>query len=318
MTDQATILVAGEALYDLWVDARDDVHGRAGGGPFNTARTIARLKQPVAYLGRLSTDRFGTTLERMLADDGVHLDAVVRTDDPTTLALADIDPQGVARFSFYDKGTSAPGLTREAALAALPRDVGLLHVGTLGLALEPMAAACEAVVNEVSDDAMVVVDPNIRPFIIADRASYISRLDRVLAQSHVVKVSEEDIAWLDPDRRPVDGARALLERGPDVVLLTLGPEGAVAMTAGGEISVPVPPASVVDTIGAGDAFGGAFVAWWRARSLGQADLSDLSRVGEATRFATLVAARTCERAGASPPYLDELQMSPPASGPAAR
>ena len=60
------ILVAGEALYDLWMGADDQVHGRPGGGPFNTARTLARLERPVAYLGRLSSDRFGRTLEKML------------------------------------------------------------------------------------------------------------------------------------------------------------------------------------------------------------------------------------------------------------
>ena len=157
------ILVCGEALYDLVYDGEDDLQGHPGGGPFNTARTIGRLGQPVAYLGRLSTDRFGTRLERMLAADGVRLDAVVRTDEPTTLALAEIDETGSARYRFYERATSAPGLTPEVALASLPPAVGILHVGTLGLTLEPMATALEAVVEELSGQALVMVDPNIRP-----------------------------------------------------------------------------------------------------------------------------------------------------------
>ena len=163
VASEDVILVGGEALYDLVVDGDDDLRGHPGGAAFTTARTIGRLGQPVAYLGRLSTDRFGTTLERMLAADGVRLDAVVRTDEPTTLALAEIDETGSARYRFYERATSAPGLTPEAALAALPPAVGILHVGTLGLTLEPMATALEAVVEELSGQALVMVDPNVPP-----------------------------------------------------------------------------------------------------------------------------------------------------------
>ena len=111
------ILVGGEALYDLVLEGDEELRAHAGGGPFNTARTIARLGERVGYLGRLSTDRFGSTLRRMLADDGVLLDAVVDTDDPTTLALAEIDRDGSAVYRFYERGTAAPGLTPDAALA---------------------------------------------------------------------------------------------------------------------------------------------------------------------------------------------------------
>jgi fructokinase len=303
------ILVGGEALYDLVVDGSDNLRGHPGGGPFNTARTIGRLQQPVAYLGRLSTDRFGTTLERMLAADGVRLDAVVRTEEPTTLALAEVDEGGSARYRFYERATSAPGLTTEAALGALPPAVGILHVGTLGLTLEPMATALEAVVEELSGNALVAVDPNIRPWVIADGDGYRRRLRRVLARSDVVKVSEEDLAWLDPQRTPAAAARALLELGPQVVLLTRGADGAMAITAAGSEPVPAPPVTVVDTIGAGDAFGGGFLAWWRSQGLGRGELANTDFVLEATRFATLVAARTCERPGASPPFLHELGLA---------
>jgi fructokinase len=128
----------------------------------------------------------------------------------------------------------------------------------------------------------------------------------VLARTHVLKVSEEDIAWLDPARPALAAARALLDAGPSVVLLTRGPQGAVAVTAAGDFPVHVPAAQVVDTIGAGDAFGGGFLAWWRAHGRDASGLADTDAVVEATRFASLVAAKTVERAGASPPYLSEL------------
>jgi fructokinase len=301
------ILVAGEALYDLVLDGSVELRAHPGGGPFNTARTIGRLQQPVAYLGRLSTDRFGTTLERMLAGDGVRLDAVVRTDEPTTLALAEIDETGSARYRFYERATSAPGLTPEVALAALPAAIGVLHVGTLGLALEPMATALEAVVDQLAGRALVAVDPNCRPAIIADPVAYRARLRRIVGRSDLVKASEDDLLWLDPQRSAPDAARALLELGPAVVLLTRGSAGALVVTADGDVPVPAPAVDVVDTIGAGDAFGGGFLAWWRAHGLGRAELADVDKVLEATRFASLVAARTCEHAGASPPFLRELE-----------
>jgi fructokinase len=300
------ILVAGEALYDLVVEDGDALRGHPGGGPFNTARTAGRLERPVAFLGRLSSDRFGRRLDAMLGEDGVQRGSIVPTDDPTTLALAELDGGRSARYRFYHHGTAAPGLTPDVALAALPPNVGVVHVGTLGLVLEPMAAALEAVVERLAPSALVAVDPNCRPWAIEDEAGYRARLTRVLTRSHLVKVSEEDLAWLDPGRAPAAAARALLDLGPTVVLLTRGGDGAVVVSATGDAEVPAPPTRVVDTIGAGDAFGAGFLAWWHARRLDRDALADADLVVEATRFAALVAARTCERAGASPPRLDEL------------
>jgi fructokinase len=301
------ILVGGEALYDLVLqDGVDDLAGHPGGGPFNAARTIGRLGQPVAYLGRLSTDRFGHRLEAMLCEDGVDLGCVVHTDDPTTLALAEVDHEGVARYRFYERGTSAPGLTPETALAIVPDDVRLVHVGTLGLALEPIATALEAVVERLAGSALIAVDPNCRPWVIDDHDAYQARMRRVLSHSHVLKVSEEDLAYLEPDLPAVEGVRALLEHGPTVGLLTRGPNGALVITRTAEVAVPAPRAKVVDTIGAGDAFGGGFLGWWSERGLGTDELAKIDVVVEATRFACLVAARTCSRPGASPPYRNEL------------
>jgi fructokinase len=306
--DGAVILVGGEALFDVVAGDGDALEAHPGGGPFNAARTIARLEQPVAYLGRLSTDRFGDRLERILLDDGVSLESVIRTEDPTTLALAELGAGGsVSRYRFYTQGTSAAGLTSEAALVALPERVATLFVGTLGLVLEPMASALEAVVDRMAgSDTMVVVDPNCRPQVIDDPAAYRRRLRWILARTHLVKVSEEDVAFLDPDRDPVDATRALLADGPAVGLLTRGGDGAVVITSDAEVMVRAPRVTVVDTIGAGDAFAGGFLSWWREHGLGADALGELDTVLAATKFACLVAARTCERAGASPPYRSEL------------
>jgi fructokinase len=302
------ILVGGEALFDVVAEDSEDLKAHPGGGPFNAARTIARLEQPVAYLGRLSTDRFGARLERILVDDGVSLQSIVRTEEPTTLALAELGDGGsVSRYRFYAQGTSAAGLTAEAALAALPDRVHTVFVGTLGLVLEPMASALEAVVDRLSGtDTMVAVDPNCRPDVIGDPAAYRRRLKWILARTHLLKVSEEDVHFLDPDRDPVKATRALLVDGPTVGILTRGGEGAVVVTPERDVVVTSPKVEVVDTIGAGDAFAGGFLSWWRERGIGTDALGDLDTVVEAAGFACLVAARTCERPGASPPYRNEL------------
>jgi fructokinase len=300
------IVVAGEALVDVVLDRSGGLIGHPGGGPYNVARTLGRLDEPVVYLGRVSTDRFGARLREQLQEDGVRLDAVVPTADPTTLALAETDGRGAATYHFYTAGTSAPGLTPEDALAALPERVTTLHVGTLGLVLEPMAQALEAVVQQSSDETLVALDPNCRPAIIDDVPAYRDRLARILRRTDLVKASEEDLAWLVPDEDPADAARAFLREGPAVALVTRGAQGALVVTQAETVAVPAAPARVVDTIGAGDAFGGGFIAWWHEHALGRTDLSNHEAVVEATRFACLVAARTCERAGAVPPRASEL------------
>lgn len=307
MVGDGSIVVGGEALIDLVRDRDTDVlYAHPGGGPYNAARTLARLHCPTHLLGVLSGDSFGAGLAKRLTADQVIVHPDLTTELPTTLAIAELDPSGAASYRFYTEGTSAPSLTADAALAALPADVAMLHVGTLGLVLEPLATALRAVVKRVADDALVMVDINCRPALIGDRDAYRRSLTPTLQRTHVVKASVEDLAWLFPDTPPVDAARDLLDRGPLAVLLTDGGQGATAVLGDHQLHVAAPAARVADTIGAGDAFGGGFLAWWSRRGLTRDDLADAAVVAEAVHFACLVAAKTCERPGAFPPTLAEL------------
>ena len=206
------ILVGGEALYDLVYDGDDDLQGHPGGAAFNTARTIARLGQPVAYLGRLSTDRFGTSLERMLAADGVRLDAVVRTDEPTTLALAELDETGSATLPLLRARDVGPRPdARGGARRAAPRRRDPARRHARPHARADRRAPLEAVVEELSGQALVMVDPNCRPWVIGDADGLPPRAcGGCSRRSDVVKVSEEDLAWLDPQRSAAAAARMLL------------------------------------------------------------------------------------------------------------
>jgi fructokinase len=300
------IVVTGEALIDLVLTRDGNLAGHPGGGPYNVARTLGRLRQPVSYLGRVSTDGFGRRLRAELEADGVDLGAVIPTDVPTTLALAELDASGAAEYHFYAEGTSAPGLTLEAASAALPERAGTFYAGTLGLVFEPMATTVEALLGRMDEHTLVALDPNCRPTTIDDPAAYRGRLGRLLARTDVVKASDADLAWLDPGAEPVAAARGLLDAGAGVAVVTLGSDGALVVTPDDVVEVAAPRVEVVDTIGAGDAFMGGFLAHWRDAGLGRGDIGRLDELERAAAFACRVAAITCSRAGADPPRADEL------------
>jgi fructokinase len=298
------IVVVGESLVDLVPSGAEELTVHCGGGPFNTARALARLGQPVTFLGCISDDALGQRLLAALSADGVALDSVVATRLPTTLAFAQLDGDASASYRFYTEGTSAPSLDAAAALAALPADFDALHFGSLGLMLEPLVEAVTAVAQAAaSRRAFTILDPNIRPSLIDHRPRYLERLHRVLPLTDVVKVSVEDLAWLEPDVSAEAAARRLLEQGPRIVLITQGAEGATVVSPGAVASVPAPRVTVVDTIGAGDAFSAGFLAWWRHHGLDRDGLTDLDAATQAARFACLVASRTVEQPGASPPRM---------------
>ena len=292
--DARPIVVAGEALADLVGGGGERFTAHLGGGPFTAARTLARLGRSVYFAGALSTDGLGRRMRETLVADGVRLDAVELVDAPTTLAVVDVDAAGAAVYRFYVEGTAAPALSA----VSLPTGTGALHVGTLGLVLEPMATVIEELVTGAPLDVLVVVDPNCRPGLIDDRTAYRARLDRVLARADLLKASVEDLAYLEPDARPAEAARRL--GAPAVV--TDGARGALAVTRDDVIEVPARRVRVADTIGAGDAFGAGVLAWWTERGLSQSALADVTALAEAATFGTRVAAHVVARPGADPPW----------------
>jgi len=305
------ITVTGEALIDLVIDGDGCPRPRPGGGPFNTARTIGRLGLAPAFLGRLSRDGFGDQLRARLDQDGVTLAVPQLADAPTTLAVVDVDAAGAPRYRFYLAGTSSAALEYPLLTAALPDGMTALHAGTLALVMEPIATSIERLITtDLPPGALVMIDPNCRPAAIADRPAYQARLARILRRADVVKASVEDLAYLYPGATARAAAAALLGQGPRLVLVTDGPRPAWAFLPGQEMSVAVPVVPVVDTIGAGDAFGGAFLAWWSGNGLTKSDLQRAGPVHGALQAATEVASVTCTRAGAEPPWLEELAGKP--------
>ena len=299
------ITVAGEALIDLIVDQAGHVDPRMGGGPFNVARSVARLGLPAAFLGRLSGDRFGQLMRADLERHNVTVAVGAPAHEPTTLALVDVDPAGVPAYHFYLSGTSAAAVGP--AEAVLPDGTTALHIGSLGLVMEPVGTSTEQLVAGLHDSITVMLDPNCRPGAIASRQAYLDRLMRILRRADIVKTSTEDLAYLFPGQDAADGAAQLLAGGPACVVVTDGAAPARAFTAGGQqIRAEVPAAPVVDTVGAGDAFGGAFLTWWTGNGLGRAELADPEPVRQATQAAIHAAVVTTTRRGAEPPWAHEL------------
>jgi fructokinase len=300
------ILVAGEALVDLVVDREGSIAAHAGGAAFNVCRTVARLERPTAFFGALSEDRFGAMLRGALESEGVDLSRTLSVPQPTTLALADVDERGAATYGFYTDGTSAPAITTAASRAALALEPSALYVGTLGLVLEPLATAVKALVDGVAEDVLVMLDPNCRPGATHDRGTYLETIAHCARRADVIKVSDEDLEFLDPGSDAVRAARSLL-RPQAVALLTRGASGVTILTSDRAIAVAAPPTTVVDSVGAGDGIVGAFLAFWDMHGLGPSDVNDLDRVVEAVNFGVHVAALICERPGADSPRLMDVE-----------
>lgn len=302
------IVVGGESLIDLVPSG----HGRLmdptlGGGPYNVAITAARLGAPTAFLSRMSTDRFGEELIERLTDSGVHTHLLQRGEEPTTLAVVGLNDAGVASYSFYVLGTAD---RKFADPGPLPAETTAVSLGTLGMVLEPGASAYEEVLRrESARGVLTMVDPNIRAQLIPDADAYRARFRSWLPAIGLLKVSEDDAAWLAEG--PVDDAVARwAAEGPLAIVLTRGGDGLEVLTSTGlRIAVPSTPVAVADTIGAGDTVHGAVLAWLHQH--GVRSRTDLTELGESDwravlEYAAKAAAITVSRSGAEPPYAAEL------------
>lgn len=305
------VVVAGDALVDLTPTAT--VGGtlayepHPGGSCLNVAVGLARLEVPTAFLARVSNDAFGQLLREHLAASGVLPSYLIDTDDLTTLAAVHLR-DGQATYSFHAAGAADRGLQPE-HLAALPHGAALppgaaLHLGSIALVLEPVASTLEGLLRREAGRRTVSLDPNVRPGLIPDREAYLRRFAGWVPLVDVLKVSAEDLAWLDPGRPEDEVIAGWLAAGVSLVVVTHGEDGARASTPSASASVAAPRVAVVDTVGAGDAFMAGALAYLHERRLlahGALRALNASRLTELLQAACLAAAATCTRAGADPP-----------------
>ncbi|BBZ12326.1 carbohydrate kinase family protein [Mycobacterium branderi] len=297
-------LVIGESLIDI-VGSEEHV----GGSPLNVAVGLARLGREIDLLTHIGDDPHGRHIAEHAKNAGVQLVSGSMTATRTPTARVTVDENGSADYVF-DLEWQLSG-TPEVAPPLV------VHTGSIAAVHEPGCLAVAALVDTYRVSATVTFDPNVRPALIVDRDLARERIDHLLERSDVVKVSEEDLRWIDPDRPPEVVARSWLASGPSIVAVTMAEQGAFALCAGGEVRVPARPVHVVDTVGAGDAFmAGLIDALWAMGLLGADRRGALRRIPpetltDALRAATLSSALTVARAGADLP--DRASVSAAAS-----
>ncbi|MDM0043370.1 carbohydrate kinase [Variovorax dokdonensis] len=306
-------VVCGEALMDIYPSSEDTPTGllldaRVGGSPFNVAVGLARLAQPVAFFGAISTDIPGERLMRALQGEGVACDAVARPAAPTTLGFVGLDDQGSPAYTFHGEGAADRQLGMD-ALATLPPRMRALHVGSYATVVEPIASTLRALVAREHGRTPICFDPNIRPAVEPDIDRWRDLVRWMLPRCDLLKISEEDLQLLRPGVNLTHFAGAALAAGVGLVVVTRGSEGACAWSPTGEAQVEATAVEVVDSVGAGDAFQAALLAWLceqdklsleTLRSLGSEDME------RALRFASDAAGIACGRRGADLPRRADL------------
>ena len=275
------ILCCGEALIDMiatpTVSGDQGFVPHSGGAVFNTAIALGRLGAPAGMLTGLSTDMFGAQLAEALKASHVDSTHIIRSDRPTTLAFVQLK-DGHASYNFMDENTAGRMLQPGDMPDQLPA-VSAIYFGGISLACEPCADAYAALLDRHGPERAVMMDPNIRPGFIQDQTRYRTRLNHMIAQSDIIKVSDEDLDWIIPGPEPLkDKVPLLLQTGPAAVIVTRGGDGASGYLADGtEVSVPVTPVQVVDTVGAGDTFNaGVLESLDRAGHLSKSALRNLA------------------------------------------
>jgi fructokinase len=301
------IVTGGEALVDL-VDDHGALRPVAGGGPFNVAIALGNHDVSVGFLGPISRDDYGQMLSQQLVAAGVDTSLVRWSDAPTPRAVVHKQHDGRNEYTFELARTSLIDLT-PSDLPVLPHEAWAVYVGTLALAIDPPATAYEALVDREAGRRQIIIDPNVRPEIFGDVASYRDRFERLARLAHLVKLSDDDAAWIYPGLRLEEVVELILGFGPRIVAVTRGERGAVAASAAAFVDVAGIPANVIDTVGAGDSFGAAMVAAlvddgaFGPRATRTADDVVLNR---AVTYAVAASAITCTRAGAVPPSRAEI------------
>ena len=293
-----SIWVCGEVLIDILPSGPV-----VGGGPANTAKALARLGHDVHFIDGISTDAYGQSARAELLRDGVNLDLALASDKPTCTATVTLDAAGGAAYEFLIDGTA----TFDFASSWLPDPYRyqpqVLQIGTLVTMIEPGASALYDWAMQVAELAPIVFDPNIRPSVQPDRDLYEAAVEKWAALSAVIKVSDDDLAWLFPGQAIEDVANRWINDGAFLVVVTQGANGIMGYTADGRVEVPGVKVDVVDTVGARDTVGAIVVEAMLTHGL--VELRGELLRGVLARAAA-AAAITCSRKGAQPPFKHEL------------
>ncbi len=309
----AIILVAGEALIDflqVTFNGRDGFVYHPGGSPYNVAVGLARLDEPVAFLGAISTDLFGKLLLTNLKENRVEVVYVHRVNAPTALSFVmHLSKKSEPEYLFYGQETADTQLSSNAIPPHFPNSIRAIHLGSLAMVRQPCATALTELMEREHRARLISFDPNVRPDQIPDPGEYRKKFSRWLPMVDVLKLSHADLAYIVPGGSEEEVVQHWLSQGPKVVVITLGQAGARGYTRSVTVEVKAPPVKVVDTVGAGDAFtAGLLTALDRLGKLNKEAITGMSELDlkRTLEYAAKVAAFTCTRVGADPPRMTEV------------
>lgn len=305
------IFCCGEALIDMLPISTSDgiaaLHPIPGGAAFNTAIALGRLGVPVSFFSGLSSDPFGQIIQSALRESDVDFTFATISPLPTTLAFVTLS-SGQPNYFFYDESTAGRMLEAEAR-PRLPDQTKALLFSGISLASEPCGSTYESLMQRESSARVIYLDPNIRPDFIPSATDHRLRLRRMYPLVDILKVSMEDLDWMEPDLPLNKAILSILDAGTKLIILTAGEHGAQAFWCGGSMDIPAVPVQAVDTIGAGDTFNAGVIA--ALLDQGALDKQSLASpqpcmIKSVLGFAALIAAITVSRSGANPPWRHEL------------
>ena len=300
MSDQ--VWVAGEVLIDLIPDESKH-EALVGGGPANTAKALAKLGVKAFFIDGISNDKYGKIAKAELLSANVLLDYVQYSNKPTCTAKVTLSSLGSASYEFVIEDTATFDFSDHWLPDPRRLKPSLLHIGTLATVIEPGASVLFKWAQSIANVAPIVFDPNIRPAVLGNRDEYVKKIEKWVAISSAIKVSDEDLNWLYPGKAIVEIVNEWLEVGVQLVVVTLGDNGITAYRKNEQISVDAVKVVVVDTVGAGDTVGAVL-----AESIVKNGLDKLT--GEVLKTmlnrAVKAAAITVSRTGANPPGKEEI------------
>ena len=311
-------LVCGEALFDFFSAneagtpaSQVNYKAIAGGSPFNVAVGLRRLGVESALLTGLSTDYLGRRLHQVLVDEGVSTRFSHDFDAPTTLAMVAVGANGSPHYSFRGEGCA----DRQLNLAHLPElgpEVRGLHVGSFSLVVQPVGDTLLTLVQRESGKRLISLDPNVRLNPQPDIELWRSRIATLVEYADLIKVSDEDLSLLYPGQDPQEVIGSWLEHRCQLAFLTRGGQGATVFSRQhGVWSLPACPVQIADTVGAGDTFQAALIAWLTEQQLDDVEglhSLDAGQIGKMLDFAMRAAALTCTKTGPDLPYRQQLDQ----------
>src|SRR5215475_7282175 len=245
--DDRMITVVGESLVDVVArQDHDELTVHPGGSPANVAVALSRLGQRTALVTQIGADDYGVLIRTHLERNGVGVILAGPPGPPTSRALATLDARGAASYEF-ELSWDVRGLRLAEGSAAV-------HIGSLGVMLAPGGEQVLRLAEAACRQGGVVVsyDPNARPSVTPDHRPVAATAERAAACAHIVKMSDEDLAFLFPGATPAQLAARLLGGGrpTQLLIITMGHDGATVVTRSERFAVPAVPGVVVDPVGA--------------------------------------------------------------------